>query len=109
MPQSQQLTYPPIPTSLQPVPSGSGMRIEAGRKTLGWEDLNVTRLAQVVGVSIAHLGNVLAGKSPTSTQLLEDVALALGRGWTAVLVMQRIEEAKRLRLGRREQRNGKRK
>ena len=90
------VTQPEQPWGPVSVPEGrySQTRLR-GRRVPGWEDINVTRLAQDVGVSFRYLLAVLGGQRNCTLALLQATALALGISLPDLLT--RMERAYKLR------------
>lgn len=66
-----------------------------GKRTPGWEDLNVTLLADEIGVSFRYLLGVLQGQRNCTLALLQRVAQALGISLNDLI--NRMEHAYHLR------------
>ena len=61
----------------------------AGRRTEGWEDINVTHLAADAGVSLRYLLGVLKGQRNCTFRLLQELARLLR--WPTAVLVDRIE------------------
>ena len=67
-----------------------------GKRVPGWEDTNVTALAQDMGVSYRYLLGVLVGSRNTTLSLLQNAAGHLGMPVSALV--ERLEQAQRAKL-----------